>query len=76
MVTLREREIYNDNNLKLLVVERMDIQHSKTNSCCHIYVKIETLSVIVYDKRGQTSIFHEVTNNRLDRNGRSDPVMD
>jgi hypothetical protein len=47
MGTLRASEIFNDSGLMLIAIESVDFRHSKTNTVCRIYGKIEPIAVIV-----------------------------
>ena len=47
MGTLRASEIFNDSGLMLIAIESVDFRHSKTNTVCRMYGKIEPIAVIV-----------------------------
>lgn len=49
MNPLRTREIFNDSRRMLIAVESVDLQHSKTNTNCQLYGRIEPIAIVVCD---------------------------
>ncbi len=47
MTRLRVNEIFNDARLRLIAVESVDFQHSKSNACCLLSGNIKPVAVII-----------------------------
>jgi len=52
MDILRSREIYRDARILLIVVESVNLQHTRSDFCCHIQGSITPLTVIVHTPDG------------------------
>lgn len=76
MGTLRIGEIFRDSTLTLIAVESVDSRHSKTNSACQVYGKLEPIAVIVCSPNGAYALTMEAKPANLDQLRQDIPELD
>ena len=52
MTALRASEIFSDSGIKLIAIESVDFQSSRTTSRCQVYGNIKPIAVVVCGSQG------------------------
>ncbi len=76
MDTLRTNEIFNDSGLRLMAIESVSFQHSKTNTGCRLYGNIEPIALIVSSPDGTYALDMEAKLTSLDQLRQNIPELD
>ncbi len=75
MGTLRSNEIFSGPRHKVIAVESVDVVHSRTNTGCRMYGRIEPIAVIVSGPGGTYAVDMEATLTDLDQLKQSIPEL-
>lgn len=76
MATLRATEIFNNARHRLIAIESVDFQYSKTYTSCRLYGNIEPIAVIVCGQDGNYVLDMEAKLTILDQLIQDIPELD
>lgn len=76
MDTIRAAEIYDDGRFRLIAVESARFGHSKTNTGCLMYGKLELVTIIVSAPEGTCALDSDARPIALDKLKQDIPGLD